>query len=269
MAKTDSGEKAAIHNTAKPNTKARTAAVLAVGMIVVVAVFALNASGLAKMAVEKIASQALGVKVSLASLDISLQDRQVDAGGITVANPQGFKSANAVQIGDVHIAADEISETRLVFNQIRVSGTVVNLEVSENKTNLIELHKNLNARAGNKAAGDGAEPLKVIIRELVIEGATLNPAVTLAGAPMQPVIMPDIRMSGIGEQEGGVLPGQVMTMVTDRVVVMAMRTAVQNRYLQGMDQESLEQIQKALGLPSGIMDQVRDFGDKVRGFFKD
>lgn len=264
------GPKAASSHTASPkrNTRMRTALIVIAGMIVLVAILVLNAGGFTRAAIEKIAGDTLGVPVTLASLDIDLQQRQVDAGGVAIGNPEGFRAPNAITMGAVHIAASEISGATLEFDQIRITDAAINLEVAKNGTNLTALHDMLDARAST-LAGNGREPVRVIIHDLLLEGATLNPVVTLGGtAPMKPVTMPNIHITGIGEQGGGVTPSEAMTLVADRVILVAMRTAVQNRYLQGMDEQSLTQIEKALGLPTGIVDQMRDFGEKMRNLFE-
>ncbi|MCB9990253.1 MAG: hypothetical protein H6867_02600 [Rhodospirillales bacterium] len=246
----------------KKNTKLRTVIVLVFGVIVMAGLLVMNAGNLAKIAVEKIGSDTLGTKVAIETLDVKLQEREVDVTGIGVDNPAGYRAPQAFKIEKVKIAADQIGQELLVFDEIVVSGTTINLEVKENKTNLTELHGKMDSGASTRKTAAEA-PVKVIIRKLVIENATLVPAATLGEREMQPVTLPTVRILGIGESSGGMTASEAMTLITDRVITVAMRSAVEAQYLQGMDTESLKKIQGALDLPTGLIDQVKGLGDKV------
>lgn len=247
---------------AKKSKKLRTAIVLIVGLVGVVGLFALNAGSIAKITVEKIASRTLGVPVSIGGLEINLQEQQINVTSIKISNPPGYQGDKAMTIESVSIAADTISQDMLVLEKVQVSGTGIYLEVLPDRTNLIEIHGNLDKKASAREQAE--RPVKVMVRTLVIDDAVLYPAVTLAGGTLQPTTLPDIRINNIGSDSGGMLASEAMGVVAERVIIVAMRAAAEQRFLRGMDDASLQRIESALGLSSGLF---KNLGSKVKGMF--
>jgi len=253
----------------KTETKKSHKGVIAAGLVLaVIAVsiaLVMNVGGLAKMGVERISSKTLGASVSIASLDISLQNKQITVSGLKVGNPQGYSQPHALTIDSIVIAAEDMKQDLLVFNEIKASGATLNLEVTDKSSNFMDLRANAK---NNIPPPDAAkEQAKVIVRSVVLEKATLNPGIILAGTAPQPVTLPDIRIRGIGEQTNGVLAAEAIAQVVNYVVQVAMKTSLEEGYLRGMAPESLESIQTELGLPAGFMGQVKDLGSQIKGLF--
>lgn len=254
--------KTAAKKTAKKKTAAKAeetkknktmiAGIVSVVVIIGVVLLVMNAGGMAKRAIEKVASHTLGVPVHIASLDISLQEKQVVVGGLKISNPEGYKNAHALTIETIDIAASDITKELLSFNNIIVSGTDLYLEVTENGTNFTDLRKKVDTKASaeEKAAGD---PAKVIIDLLRIENARVHPSVTLAGGDMQTMTLRDIELRNIGRKSNGVLASEAIGEVLDEVVQVATEASMEQGFLKGLSSESMED----LGLSSGLFDKVR------------
>lgn len=269
MTKKTAKKKTAGKKAESKNPKLAVALVLVVAAIIGAVALVMNVGSLAKMTAEKVVSATLGAPVTIASLDISLQDKQIRAGGVKIGNPAGYSQSYAATADEIIIAAERISQELLVFTDIKVTGTTLNMEVSEQGSNFTALREHARQyAAAQEQAGQQGGAL-VIIRSLTVEKATLNPGVILTGTAPQPVTLPDIRIRGIGEQSNGVPPGTAIAEIANYVVRVAVITALEQGFLRGMPPETLRSIQQQLGIPPGFMDQVRDLGDKVKEMFSE
>lgn len=233
-----------------------TAVVIMIGVVI-----ALNFSSVAKAAIERVAGNTLGVPVSIGALDINVQNKTVTVGGLRIGNPDGFFKPHALTFDTIHVRAETLSGDLLVFSEILVTGTNINLEVNESTTNLHAIRASVDRKVAAKAPSDKPMP-KVVIRNLRFEKALLNPTVTLAGGDMQSVVMPDITMHGIGERENGVLVSEAMVQVLNQVIQVASRAAAKSGFLDGLAADRLE----ALGISSSLVDKLKgDVGKALGG----
>lgn len=160
----------------------------------------LNFGSIAKNMAEKIATNALGVNVSISSLSVSLKDKTATVKGIKIANPSGFKNRHIMTISQVDVGLKAVSKTLIDFSNIAVSGTNVNLEVTQNGTNVTAL-KNKMASQPKKQTDN---PIRVIIRSLTINQSTVTPTVTLLKTDIGSIVVPPVKLSGIGVRDNGV-----------------------------------------------------------------
>jgi hypothetical protein len=83
--------------------------------------------------------------------------------------------------------------------------------------------------------------------------------------------MPNMRLTEIGARSNGVVASEAIAQVMGHVMQVAARTSAQSGFFQGMDEESLKELQSSLGLPSSLMDQFKGdakaLGDAVKGMF--
>ena len=133
----------------------------------------MNLGNISKMIAENVASEALGVKVSIGEIDVSVKDKLVTVTDIRVRNPRGYKKPNIMTVSTVKIKAGSLSQELLNFNDIRVSGANTYVEVKNKTTNLHTLRDQV---AGISAKRDaektdaqrGKKPIKVIIKKFAM-----------------------------------------------------------------------------------------------------
>ena len=63
----------------------------------------LNFSSFTKKMIEEVASESLGVKVTIAKFDLSLTEKSVTINGIAIANPTGFSDTNALKLNNIKV----------------------------------------------------------------------------------------------------------------------------------------------------------------------
>ncbi len=226
----------------------------------------MNMGSIAKSVAEKIGSETLGVKVTIASLDISIKDRSVLVSGLSIANPEGFKNSHAMKVESINIAMNSFAKELLVFNDIRVKGTELFLEVTQSGTNLNALKKNIDQ--GKKAPKEEKEhgsataaAAKVVLKHFLLSSAQLHPAQTLiSGKDLKSVSLPDIKLAGIGEKQNGVLAREAISQVWDAISKSALSASAKGGLLEGMSADTLKDLTGAAGLPANIGGLKNMFG---------
>ncbi len=245
--------------------------IIALLLIGAVALY-LNMGSVAKTAIEKVASKALDVKVTIDTLDISLAELTVELTGLHVGNPAGFSAPHALTVENISVTANSLSREKLVFDKIIVTGTTLNLEVGAQGTNLTALRDNAmsSKKQADKPAKDPAtSATKVIINNLHIDDATMKPLITLLDQEMAAIALPNIHMQNLGQKEGGIAPAQAVSDITDQFVKIAMKSAGSGGLLQGMSQEALAEIGAQLDLGRSFTKQTGEgFGDSLTNGIK-
>jgi hypothetical protein len=217
-----------------------------------------NFGGIAKTLTERIATNALGVKVNISTMDISLEKRTVVVNNLRIANPPGYEGAHAMTAEKIIIGLNTASKQMIDFDDINVVGSVVNLEVTPNGTNLTDL-KELAMQKKQKEAV-GSEAIRVIVRKMGIGASTLNPRVTLLpGQDLGSIKIPAINLNGIGEKENGVLAKEAIVQVITKYIGVAQREANKAGMMKGLPTEELQKIQ------GGLVEKAKDDVEKLKG----
>ncbi|MCS5595621.1 MAG: hypothetical protein NZ828_00045 [Alphaproteobacteria bacterium] len=212
----------------------------------------MNMGSIAKTIAEKVGSDTLGVKVSISSIDISLKNKSVLVSGLSVANPKSFKKPHAMKVGSIHIAMDSFSKELLTFNDVSVKGSELFLEVTPKGTNLSAIKKNIDqnkkAPTEPKEESSKAAP-KVILKNFLFAGAQLHPSQTLiSGHDLKDVNVPDIKLTGIGVKQNGVLAREAIAQIWEAISKGALKASSNAGLLEGMSADSLKDLSSTMGI---------------------
>jgi hypothetical protein len=199
----------------------------------------MNMGSIARQITEEVASNALGVPVSIAAMDISLEHRKVVVRDIRVANPQGYQKPYAMTVETITVNAESFSKDLLTFARIDVVGTNVNLEVSEQSTNLSDLKENTVQSKSAPTPSTTGQDIKVIVKTVTVQNAQLTPSITLMDKDLAFVTVPDIRLQGIGVKENGVLASEAVSQIIGGLMTAFSKSANQAGFLQGLSLEAL------------------------------
>lgn len=192
---------------------------------------------------ERIASDALGVRVNIGSIDISLSDKVATVNTIEIGNPKGYKKDNAITADSIRIGLNSAATDLIDFNDITVKGSVVNLEVNENGMNLLDL-KNL-AQSKKQTDTAGSETVRVIVKKMVIEASTINPSVTFLDRDITSITMPAIHFSNLG-QGGGMEAGDAIVKVITKYINETVQQARQSGALTGVKIPGTDDVKKLM-----------------------
>ncbi len=193
--------------------------VVALVLLLVIGVFVYvgyNTNSIVKRAIETIGPQYLGAKVSVGSVDMSLQDGRGTLKNLEIGNPAGYEGPYALRVATVSVTLDVAhSNTSLVvLKQVTIDDArVAAIAKSPKETNLHALVSNV--------PESNASPLKLIIDRLDLthtHAAITSPLL----AQSLDVDVPDAHLKDIGRASGGVdvgtVVGQVLAPITKAVV---------------------------------------------------
>ena len=191
----------------------------------------LNFGNLAKNAAERIATNALGVNVTISSLNVSLKDKNAVLSGLRISNPPGYKKSHAITAERLNIGLNTASKELIDFKDVTVDGVVVNLEVNEKGSNLTDLKKLAQRKKQKESLG--SKQVRVIVQKMVINASTLNPSLTLLNREVASISIPAVRISGIGTRQNGVLAREAVSQILVKYIKAAEREAGQAGMLSG------------------------------------
>jgi hypothetical protein len=213
----------------------------------------LNFANWAKNLSEKIASDALGVKVQISSLHISLKDKTVSVNNLRIHNPRGYKNPHAMTTDLIKISLNTASKELIDFKDIKVSGSTIYLEVTEKGNNLSDLKKLTAAKSQKESAG--SEQVRVIIKRMTIGASTLKPSVTLLGGALGNIDIPAVSLSNIGQTDNGVLAKEAITQILTKYMSVAESKAQRAGLLKGIE--------------GNVQKTIKDTENKVKNIGKD
>lgn len=190
-----------------------------------------NLDSLVKTAIEEAGSKVAGVKVSVSSVKIELAAGKGTISGLTVANPKGFKTPNAVSLGAITVGIDTgtITKNPVVIKEISVSQPQVTYEMGDGGSNIDVIQKNVQANTGGGGSAKsepakGGEETKLIIDLLQLTGGQMTLATPLPGGTAS-APLPDIKLTGIGRSGGGASAAEVASKVLSAISQAAMKAA--------------------------------------------
>lgn len=212
-------------------------AVIVIGVAALFSYFYVNLDGMVKGAIEKYGSQVAGVKVTVAAVKLDVPNGKVSISDLTVGNPAGFNSANALKLGEVSVALDTAKSTKTLIDITRVlvaspevtyelggQGGVSNIQAIQNNVQAFT------AKAGGGNAAEAQKPaddknaVKLVIDALDVTSGKVTLAAPIpgvaAGAPLG-----DIHLTNIGKDSGGASPQQVAEQLLNAVSKSATKAA--------------------------------------------
>ncbi len=207
--------------------------VLAVGL----GIFFLGS--IVKAGVEKVGPSVTGVPVKLDSASVSLLGGSSTLKGFVLGNPEGFKSTEAIKVGTVAVAVvpKSIFADKVIIHSIKVEAPEISYELSLKGSNLGKILDNVSSGA-NQPAGEtkpAGQPTdkkssgagkKLQVDEFVITGARVHFGATGFGSA--PVVIPEIRLSNLGQGPDGITPAELTQLVMSALKDAVAKAAAEN-----------------------------------------
>ena len=130
-------------------------------LILLVIVVLLSVNYLAKAGIEAGGTYALGVKTTVDSVSLGLVSGQAQINGLSIANPEGFKTPHLMKTGRVELAVvpGSILGDTIQVKKFEIDGLDLNMEQkSIGATNIGALLDNINKAAGSSKPKDDKAP---------------------------------------------------------------------------------------------------------------
>ena len=246
---------------------------IAIGVVVLLLVIAggvyflfSNLDSIIKAAIEKYGTAATLAEVKLDSVKISITSGEGALTGLTVGNPKGFTTPQALSLGLISVKLDTGSVTGsgpITIREIVIERPQVTYEVTNTgDSNLQTIQKNTMAYSGasgggggsssTSGSGGGGQERKLIITDLYVRDGQIGISSTLLKGKALSSPLPTIHLTNIGKDSGGASPAQVAQQVLGSITASASKVASADL------SKELGTLKDAVGSGAGgVTDQVK------------
>lgn len=225
--------------------------ILVVILIVVGGIaFVSYVDGVARSAVEEAATESLGVKTTLADMNVGILDANCTLDGLRIANPEGFAGDDFLRMrqGHIDVNLSTLMDDVVEIPELTFDGVDLNVVLDGDRGNYDVI---LDRMKGDSAGTEGER--RYIVRDLRIRdinvSATLSPLAAVSGSTgsLVKLKVPEIHLEDIGSESDG---GVVLSQLGD-VVVQALLAAIS---------------QGGLDLPRRLLDDLKSGLIQLPGF---
>jgi hypothetical protein len=110
-------------------------------LVVLIAVFYLAGTSIIKSGVEKAASSALGVPVTVKGINLSILQGHIGIKGLVIKNPQGYENPTLLELGEATVNLDigSLMSDTVKIQLIKLDGTKLTIEQKGISNNLKEI----------------------------------------------------------------------------------------------------------------------------------
>ena len=230
--------------------------------IIVVGLFYIGSrlDSIVKNAVEHYGSEATGTRVSVSSVDLSLRDGRGTLHGLSIANPPGFSSGDAIRFGTITLAFD-LDSLRggqlIIINDATIQDPFVNYERNEaGKGNLETIQANIDRYRGpgseeTQGATGTASEQRFRIKKFVFEDGKIQISAPGLKEPIH-ADLPSLRMNDVGGAQGATPPE-----IGKLVLAEFARSAGKTLAREGLQQLLDKQLGKGAGEKArGLIDSI-------------
>jgi hypothetical protein len=193
--------------------------------------------------------------VALDQVEIELTSGKGTLRGLTVGNPAGFKSAQALSLAELSLALDTASvrTDTIVVKEIAITAPEVTYEFGLKGSNLDTLKSNVDAyteqgkdkKKPEDAKSEAAGP-KLIIENLYVRNGKVNVTAPDFQNQTASASLPNIHLTGLGKKTGGATAAEVAEQVLAAISQQAARAAATTN-LGGMIDKAKSDAAGALG----------------------
>ncbi|MEE8155003.1 MAG: hypothetical protein V3T53_08650 [Phycisphaerales bacterium] len=198
-------------------------AVLLILLVLATVAVALYVDTIAKTAIERGATYALGVETTLGSADVGLLSGTFSMGGLTVANPAGFETPHFthLQEGSVEVALGSLRKETVELPTLILSGLDIHLDKIEGKANYDVILENLSRFESGEDAEKEADGKKFVINEILIQRIVVHVQLLPIGGDLTKLDVPidEIRLRNVGsDSDHSVLMSELTNVIIKAVL---------------------------------------------------
>ncbi len=223
-----------------------------------------NLDELVRSAVEEAGTRVTSVDVTLGVVKIELGDAKAGMSNLNVANPVGFKTDYAFNLGDIKVSLDSasIGQNPIVVKEVIITDPRVIYEMGNGLSNVETIQANVDqfikenvgesSSASSESTGDEQ---KLVINDLYIRGAEVSVSHPLLEGEKVGTTVPEIHLTDIGKGEGGATPAEVAGTVIDQLLG-SVGTAVGKIDIEGLTKDAQKALEGVAGEAAGAVEGV-------------
>jgi len=241
---------------------------IALLILIVLAVLAISLflDGAVKRSVESVGSKMAQVDVKLDNVSLSLLSGSGTIKGLTIGNPPGYKTSQAIGVGTATLALKpgSLLSKKVVITKIDVTAPEITFEGGLTGNNLNKIRSNLEGNTSSSAVSTNAtaakeekESRRMEVDDFLISNAKVHVAVS--GFSEQTLNVPEIHLTDLGTNPEGItgaeLGKRVLAELEKQIVAMLANNAGE-----------LKNLTKGLGKGAGT--NVNQIGKSIGDFLK-
>lgn len=208
--------------------------VAVVCLIAVVVVLMLSLGSLVKKGVETVGPQITRTDMKLDGAAISIFSGSGTLKGFLLGNPEGYKTASAIKVGEVSLGVKpgSVLSDKIHVTHVRVKAPEITFEGTLGKqNNLSQILENVEAVSAGVDQGkqpadqkkDKGAATKLQVDDFLIESARVNASLTILGGKSLTVSIPEIHFTDLGTGPEGITAAELTKKVLNQVTVETLK----------------------------------------------
>lgn len=177
--------------------------------------------GVIKRGIETVGPRLTQVDIKLDSVSLSLLSGSGALKGLLVGNPQGFKTASAIQVGTASLSLEPRSllADKVIIKSINIQNPEITYETDFKQSNLAKIQANLEEAVGSSAAktnqstSGNKPPKKLQVDDFIISGAKVHLSLSAFGGQSATLPLPEIHLTGLGQGPSGITAAELTSTV--------------------------------------------------------
>ena len=220
--------------------------VIGVVVLLIVGILAVGLSldKIVKTGIETVGPKITQTTLTVDSVNLSLLSGSVAINGLVLGNPEGFKTAQALSLGQaaVSIVPKSIFADKVIIHYVEVRDAEITFEGSPfGANNLSKLMDNVNSPAAKNASAPNppaAAPAqksgagrKLQVDDFLITGAKVHATITgIPGVALKEITVPipDIHFSNLGQGPDGITAGELTQKILQEVSTDTIKAVADN-----------------------------------------
>jgi hypothetical protein len=221
-----------------------------------------------KTGVEKAGPLITKTPVTLDGATVSLFNGSGTLKGFTVANPEGFKTPNAIRVGSVGVSLvpGSLFSSKVVVRRVRVDAPEITYEAALGGSNIGKLLDNIKSVASQEKTGGStntAAGKALQVDEFLVTGGKIHVGASVLGGGTATLDLPEIRLANLGQGPAGITPAELSEKVFGQIVDSTAKLVMQNAAKIGG-----EVTEKAKNIGTDAADRLKKAGSGVSDLLK-
>lgn len=240
--------------------------VIALVVVIAIAVFIAvkNLDSIVEKVIEDVGSDVTRVPVDVGSVKITLSDARGELYGLTVKNPPGYTTENAIQFGQINLQIEpqSLHQDVVVIKELTIDGTKL---TAEHKgladINLQQIYNNISTAGGETRKQPAPSTARPSLRFMLEKVSFTNISMDVQSAQFgeKQLSMEDIHMTNLGDRRTGLTAEELANALLTPIVDKARRQA--NNALRNEAREKLNE-----SLEENISDRDKQKLDKLKSW---
>lgn len=236
--------------------------------IVTLIVIGVNLGRIVKAAVETYGPKMTQTPVSVDKVTLSLLTGSAKVTQLSVGNPQGYKSPNAIAAGTIAVGLNPMSlmSDKIVIRSIRLESPEVTFEGGLSGNNLSQILDNINSSgksSGTLSTNVATQPTsekKYEVDDLLISGAKAQVILTSPVQRQVSLTLPDIHLTDLGKDGEGITAADLSQRILSAIVSDTLVTVTKDAV--NFDQNAATLKQAGQNAKTQVLDNLNNLLNK-------